>query len=66
MEKLNLANDTNAKPKDNATTQPAKATAEKNDANNQQNDKSSYNILILLIFKFYNECFININNSFFL
>lgn len=42
MEKLNLGNDTNAKPKDDATTQPAKAAAEKTDGNNQQSDKSMF------------------------
>jgi len=41
MEKLNLGNDTNAKPKDDATTQPAKAAAEKTDGNNQQSDKNN-------------------------
>jgi len=41
MEKLNLGNDTNAKPKDDATAQPAKATAEKTDGNNQSNDKNN-------------------------
>jgi len=44
MEKLNLANDTNAKAKDEATSQPAKAVAEKTESNNQQNDKSMYYI----------------------
>ncbi len=38
MEKLNIAADSNAKPKDDA--QQAKATTEKTDGNNQQNDKS--------------------------
>jgi protein LSM14 len=41
MEKLNLANDTNAKAKDEATSQPAKAVAEKTESNNQQNDKNN-------------------------
>jgi len=41
MEKLNLANDTKAKPKDDVTSQPVKATAEKTDGNNQQNDKNN-------------------------
>jgi len=39
MEKLNLAADPNAKPKDDAA-QPAKAT-DKTDGNNQQNDKNN-------------------------
>jgi len=38
MEKLNLAADPNAKPKDE--TQQTKAATEKTDGNNQQNDKS--------------------------
>jgi len=39
MEKLNLAADPNAKPKDEA--QQAKATTEKTDGSNQQNDKNN-------------------------
>jgi len=42
MEKLNLVADPNAKPKDDATAQPAKAAADKTDGNNnQQNDKNN-------------------------